>query len=837
MKRILQWLILAGAIGATAQNFTNAVLTPITMTGVATSPALPLSSSYATGTIQLVGTSLTTATFAIYGCNLTSCTSANYFALPMQSCGDTTGTFATTQTATANSCYRVNLAGMTSVEYVTSGTFTATNITLTLTGSPNAQIGRSSSGGTLTNPLTLNTTGGAAPGTTFNGSAAVTVSPGTIGYPNLGTLNNGVLATDASGNPKLVNAVHLGTYAHGSSWATCATVTWPHAGCTDETAAIQSAIDAAATTNGYLFVDPPPAGSCYYASQETLDNGVSMMGQGYYAFYGSAFCQIPGSNEDFFLLPGSTGTSTGYRHWMEIDGISFYGDQSFTSTTGRGLVFPERVGELTELHRITVDGFAQDGIATEYGSDPLLWTQIQAAGNGYGSGGGCGINLTKTSTDPFDSVDIRGISVDGNSTGGVCITGGTYYLTGDTIHLEAIKGESSSTSPQFPISLPDMIVLNNLNGTAVDIEGVSAVALNPSAPVSNAVASGCNGTTCTVVVNFSSGFVPPSNGQTMQLSGTSISGLNTTCVVTSTTTASATCTMTTAASSGTSTGGNLTWNRTADAVVKINTSNVQVKMGGFSVEGGTNSLGSWGFKNIVNDTVNSVTVPASTFGTTASGGTFNSAIYYGTDTLNFGANDNYVSTHTNSTVWKRVVTPGTPDDSVDFTGTEIGFGTGYSGLTYIGQGYNGTAYTLSSWSANNPFSGTLQPFSASTYYGTAYNLGSKYVARSQTAAISAQNLLSSAVPATSLYQISADVVCDSAVSAATVTMTVTWSDPSTTVQTQAVTAACTTLGTASYAQITQTINARTGTNITVATSIVGSPTYDVAATANQLTPN
>jgi hypothetical protein len=279
LKRILQWLILAGAIGATAQNFTNAVLTPITMTGVATSPALPLSSSYATGTIQLVGSSLTTATFAIYGCNLTNCTSANYFALPMQSCGDTTGTFATTQTATANSCYRVNLAGMTSVEYVTSGTFTATSITLTLTGSPNAQIGRSSSGATTLNPLTFATSGGAAPNSTFNGSAPVTVSPGTIGL-------QGCLTTSST----LINVACLGIL--------------PSASASANTAAIQSALS---TYNGRTLYFP--CGVYNTNSPITLPSYTHILGDTF-GTYGSCVTAFYNNATDLFRddTVGNSGT-------------------------------------------------------------------------------------------------------------------------------------------------------------------------------------------------------------------------------------------------------------------------------------------------------------------------------------------------------------------------------------------------------------------------------------------------------------------------------------------------------------------------------------------------
>src|ERR1019366_5929339 len=82
------------------------------------------------------------------GCSLKngSCTSTQYQPLAIETCS-TPGTFATTQTATANGCYQVNLAGITAIEYVTSGTFTGTSITLTLTASPNAQVGRGGAGG------------------------------------------------------------------------------------------------------------------------------------------------------------------------------------------------------------------------------------------------------------------------------------------------------------------------------------------------------------------------------------------------------------------------------------------------------------------------------------------------------------------------------------------------------------------------------------------------------------------------------------------------------------------------------------------------------------------
>ena len=164
MKRTILWLILAGAIGASAQNYSNVVFPATTLTATSQTVAGPqLTSSYSAGTIALTGTSLTTATFAVYGCTKATCASTDYTALAIETCS-TPGTFATTQTATANGCYQVNLAGITAIEYVTSGTFTGTSIALTLTASPNAQVGRGGGGGggggTTTNALTFATTGG-----------------------------------------------------------------------------------------------------------------------------------------------------------------------------------------------------------------------------------------------------------------------------------------------------------------------------------------------------------------------------------------------------------------------------------------------------------------------------------------------------------------------------------------------------------------------------------------------------------------------------------------------------------------------------------------------------
>lgn len=141
-----------------------------------TSPAMALNTknqafNYASGTINVVGSSLTTVTFAVLGSMDHGVT---YNALVIQSCG-TSGATTTTVTATANGCYWVNLAGVDSLEFQTSSTFTATSVVLTLRANPNVQTagggGTGASGVTHTGNLTA---GDCVIG---NGSADIKVDP------------------------------------------------------------------------------------------------------------------------------------------------------------------------------------------------------------------------------------------------------------------------------------------------------------------------------------------------------------------------------------------------------------------------------------------------------------------------------------------------------------------------------------------------------------------------------------------------------------------------------------------------------------------------------------
>jgi len=88
------------------------------------------------GVIQVTGTDLTTVTFAIQGSIDGGVT---WFNLPTAAYPTTAkpSTLAVTQTAAAPTLYVVNLSGITTVRFVTSGTFTATSVAVKLTASSN----------------------------------------------------------------------------------------------------------------------------------------------------------------------------------------------------------------------------------------------------------------------------------------------------------------------------------------------------------------------------------------------------------------------------------------------------------------------------------------------------------------------------------------------------------------------------------------------------------------------------------------------------------------------------------------------------------------------------
>jgi hypothetical protein len=99
--------------------------------------------AYSAGALSVVGTGLTTATFQVLG---SSDGGQNFFALNVAPATSPTST-STMTTVTGNGLYYVDLAAITHIQIATSGTFTATSLSIQLTGSPNGSVVENSGGG------------------------------------------------------------------------------------------------------------------------------------------------------------------------------------------------------------------------------------------------------------------------------------------------------------------------------------------------------------------------------------------------------------------------------------------------------------------------------------------------------------------------------------------------------------------------------------------------------------------------------------------------------------------------------------------------------------------
>lgn len=157
MKRIAVALLLfVGAAMCRGQSspYSNVIFPAVTVTGTGTTAPIRLNSmccsgttttgsGFSTGDITLSGTSLTTVTFGVL---VSKDNGVTYFPTLIWSTL-TPGTAATTVTAAAGGQYEFSLANVTHVEFVVSGTFTATSVQFLLSASPNAQVGTGGSAG------------------------------------------------------------------------------------------------------------------------------------------------------------------------------------------------------------------------------------------------------------------------------------------------------------------------------------------------------------------------------------------------------------------------------------------------------------------------------------------------------------------------------------------------------------------------------------------------------------------------------------------------------------------------------------------------------------------
>lgn len=153
--------------------------------------------SNSVGNVTVTGTALSTVTFSVLG----SADGGNTFtALPINAIA-TPGTTATTATATSGGVYQVNLAGITQIEFQTSGTFTATSVNLILTTSPTGIIARNNSGGGSSGTVTNFVFSTPTLSPLFTCTVANSTTTPTLTCPQSNAAQNSVYAGPATGGP------------------------------------------------------------------------------------------------------------------------------------------------------------------------------------------------------------------------------------------------------------------------------------------------------------------------------------------------------------------------------------------------------------------------------------------------------------------------------------------------------------------------------------------------------------------------------------------------------------------------------------------------------------
>lgn len=239
-------------------------------------------------------------------------------------------------------------------------------------------------------------------------------------------------------------------------------------GSTDDTAAIQAAIDYASNRDLKVVYLPPGR---YVASQLELKTEVDLIGAGVHTSssrtdtHGVFIDQKSGTNLDLIVTDTSL-AATGFQHWSTIANLSLQGASG--ATAGAGIRLNSRSGEGFKLEHLLISDFADSGVEAVEGFVPLYAEDIHLFNNGQGSGAGYGMDLTWGVGDSAAMVVLNHISGDNNEDGLIRIKGGT---ADSCVVMTGIKSEITTAGKQT-----DTITLEDLNNMPVFVNGVHQTA-------------------------------------------------------------------------------------------------------------------------------------------------------------------------------------------------------------------------------------------------------------------------------------------------------------------------------------------------------------------------
>ena len=248
-------------------------------------------------------------------------------------------------------------------------------------------------------------------------------------------------------------------------------------GTTDDTAAIQATLDAAAVNSAAISECFVPAGNYLISDTIFIPEGVTFRGVGATEAAGQKVTRITlaaGTEKDMirFIPHTALGTNWWFGH---IHSMALFGDTS--GTLGNGISFRDSSGNIitpqdqTTIHDVIIRGCSENALHFPKGGLPVHIYDCKLIFNGA-----YGIRFTSLSgvTNKFAmTAHFANISMDGN------ISGGMLFEELDdwsNIVLTHIRGEKRTNSDRGSVTAQeDLLTFDNCALTGVSIHGLSVI--------------------------------------------------------------------------------------------------------------------------------------------------------------------------------------------------------------------------------------------------------------------------------------------------------------------------------------------------------------------------
>lgn len=274
-----------------------------------------------------------------------------------------------------------------------------------------------------------------------------------------------------NGSTATIDKIGLHTW---SSWRNVSDFGAVGDGSTDDTVAIQAAIDnlyVTDQTGGVVFF---PVGN-FLISQIEIPPGISILGCGIgpsSLYTGTFITQKTGVNVSA-IVSSTEFLSTDHLHWVMFK--DFYLKKAAgVDSVGDGIEINMRTGQGFTIDNVQVEGFPEAGVQFNNGGTDLLVRRLACHTNGT-----YGLDVKKTGVDTWHSVEINNVSGDNNLHALIRIksAGGTNT---DSFEIDTIKSECRIPGRQlFTVELDDLnaapVTIRNMVSLGSGTPGTAAV--------------------------------------------------------------------------------------------------------------------------------------------------------------------------------------------------------------------------------------------------------------------------------------------------------------------------------------------------------------------------